>query len=593
MNIQILILILLLASVVIVPISYKFKLGGVLGYLLAGLLVGPHVLGLVKDTAALSHVAEFGVIFLLFIIGLELEPKRLWTLRKTVFGTGLAQVFISVLLICVLLIAFGFNFNVSLLLGIGLALSSTALVLQSLSERGEITSQVGRDAFGVLLFQDLAAIPVLSLLPLLFAQNSEHHLGMGWVLLFLILFVVVSSFALRPFFGWVSQFHSRELFTTATLFVVVVSATVMHLLGLSMALGSFIAGMLLAGSEYKHELEADIEPFKGLLLGLFFMTIGMTANLGQILEQPVLIFGLVVALFAIKIAAMLLVQFRLLKEHFRASLRLAIYLCQGGEFAFVLFALGTSLGILNREISDTAVIVVTLSMLISPLLFVLADRFLKSQAKVVQRDFDKIDQGSPVIIAGFGRFGQIAARILATRKIPFTALEKSAEHVDFVRRFGNKIYYGDASRLELLHSAKTENAKAFVLAIDDVQDSLKTAEMVRKHFPHVPIYARARNRQHAFKLLDLKVKVLQRETFLSSVSLSAELLKEFGLSSEEIYSTIDRFTKYDEDLLFKQHSVYKDEAKLIEASKQALQDLENLFESDRHLDFAKDKPSLL
>jgi glutathione-regulated potassium-efflux system ancillary protein KefC/glutathione-regulated potassium-efflux system protein KefB len=516
----------------------------------------------------------------------------LWTLRRIVFGLGAAQVATTIVIVAALLLAFGHDISTAVLLGIGIALSSTALVLQSLSERGEVTSQVGREAFGVLLFQDLAAIPVLSLLPLLFAKTDSASIGMGWVLLALVVFIVISKFALRPFFDWVARFHSRELFTTATLFVVVVAATVMHALGLSMALGSFIAGMLLADSEYKHELEADIEPFKGLLLGLFFMTIGMTANLQQVVNRPGLILGLVLALFAVKILAMLLVQALKLKTEFRNALRLAIYLSQGGEFAFVLFALGSSLGILAVEVNDIAVIVVTLSMLVSPILFVIADKFLKPKTKTAQRDFDKIEDGSPVIIAGFGRFGQIIARVLSMRKIPFTALEKSAEHVDFVRRFGNKIYYGDASRLDLLHSAKTDQAKAFVLAIDDVKDSLRTAETVRKHFPHLPIYARARNRQHAFKLLDLKVKVLQRETFLSSLSLAAELLKEFNLSSEEICKTIDRFTKYDEDLLFKQHAVYQDEGKLIEASKQALIDLENLFETDRQLDLSKESPKL-
>lgn len=347
-----------------------------------------------------------------------------------------------------------------------------------------------------------------------------------------------------------------------------------------MALGAFLAGVLLADSEYRHELEADIEPFKGLLLGLFFMAIGMSAKIDLISESPGLVLALVVGLFAVKALVIWLIK-SVIRGHSSSTRKLSIFVSQGGEFAFVLFAGAVAEKVFEPQLADLFVIVVTLSMFVAPLIFVLEDKVLsKRLEKTEEREFDKNFEETPVVIAGFGRFGQIVGRLLAIKKIPFTALDKSSAHVDFVRRFGNRIFYGDASRLDLLNSAKVGSAKLFVLAIDNVEESLKTAELVRRHFPNVPVYARARNRFHSYKLMDLGITVIQRDTFLSSLEMGKKVLQFLGMSEEQTKDLSRKFVQYDQDLLVKQHAVYQNEAQLIETSKQALSDLESLFESD-------------
>lgn len=580
MSSTVLILIFLFASVVLVPIAHRFKLGSVLGYLIAGLAIGPSGLGLVKEPDSIFHLAEYGVIFLMFVIGLELQPRRLWVLRKSVFGLGLAQVVVtSSLFVGVGLWVMQWTLAQSVFLGLGLSMSSTALVLKSLAERHHLPLQHGRDAFAVLLFQDLAVIPILAFLPLLSNQTAAvAGTSPLWIQLLVILaFVVVGRLVLQFVFRWASVTGTQEIFTAAALFVVVGAATLMHMVGLSMALGAFLSGVLLADSEFRHELEADIEPFKGLLLGLFFIAIGMGAKMSLVLEQPLSVMGWVGLLFSIKFLAVLFIK-KSVRADWRNARKLALWLCQGGEFAFVLFA--DANGILSHEQVEFFTVVVTLSMLIAPLLFILEESVLDRKKKT-EPHYDTITSaGTPVVIAGFGRFGQIVARILTSRKIPFTALEKSSEQVDFVRKFGNKIYYGDANRLDLLKAAKLENAKLFVLAIDDIDSSLKTAETVKKHFPHVPIYARARNRFHAYKLLDLGVKVHYRETLLSSLKMAKDVLVEIGLSPDLAQETVDKFRCYDDALLQKQHEIYRDEAQLIQTGKQAMADLESLFEQD-------------
>lgn len=573
----------LIAAVIILPISHKLSLGAVLGYLIAGILLGPSGLSLVWDTESIFQFSEFGVIFLMFVIGLELQPSRLWVLRRSVFGLGSLQVILTSAIIFCLGLYFKLNWQTSLVLGLGLAMSSTALVLQSLAERNQLTAQHGRDSFAVLLFQDLAVIPILAILPMLGTNDETAHTWQSMLLPVAVIvgLIVGGRFLLKPAFRWIASIESRELFTSAALLIVMGTAGLMHLVGLSMALGAFIAGVLLADSEYKHELEADIEPFKGLLLGLFFIAIGMSAKINLVVEQPALIFALVFGLYLIKGAVLFGVK-SLTKASFAAKRKLTIYLSQGGEFAFVLFAAAVSANIFERSFADIFVIVVTVSMLIAPVLFVLEDKvFSKVLDKSKEPVYDQIVVDEhPVIIAGFGRFGQIVSRVLLTRKIPFTALEKSAQQVDFVRRFGNKIFFGDASRLDMLHAAKVGSAKLFVLAIDDVDSSLKTAEMVRRHFPHVPIYARARNRFHSYKLLDLGVKALHRDTFLASLEMSKDVLEGLGFSPSDAEHTVKTFKTHDEQLLEKQHAIYQDEAELFQTAKQALADLESLFESD-------------
>ncbi len=577
-------IIFLISTVIIVPISHRMNLGAVLGYLIAGMAIGPSGLSLVWDTESIFQFSEFGVIFLMFVIGLELQPSRLWVLRRSVFGLGSAQVLLTAGIVFVLTQMMpSITWQASTVLGFGLAMSSTALVLQSLAERHQLTTNHGRDSFSVLLFQDLAVIPILALLPALTNQVNDgpfNWMGILKPIGVIVAFVVIGRLILRPAFKWIARTENRELFTAASLLIVMGTAALMHEVGLSMGLGAFLAGVLLADSEYRHELEADIEPFKGLLLGLFFIAIGMSAKIGLIWENPLKVFGLVLALYLIKGGAIFVIK-QIVRAPVSSTRKLSVYLSQGGEFAFVVFSAAVVAGVLEKSTADLFVIVVTLSMLLAPLLFVLEDQvFSKKLDQVPEPEYDtQIDQ-SPVVIAGFGRFGQIIGRLLSIRKIPFTALDKSSAHVDFIRRFGNKIFYGDATRLDLLHAAKVGSAKLFVLAIDDVDDSIKTAEMMKRHFPQVPVFARARNRFHSYKLMDLGVTVLYRDTLLSSLEMGKHVLEHMGMTPESASSLILKFQQYDEELLHRQHAVYQNEAELLQTSKQALADLESLFESD-------------
>jgi monovalent cation:proton antiporter-2 (CPA2) family protein len=584
MGILALAIIFLISAVIIVPISHRMSLGAVLGYLVAGMLIGPSGLSLVYDTESIFEFSEFGVIFLMFIIGLELQPSRLWVLRRPVFGLGSAQVFLTTALVFAVSQFFlNMSWQASAVIGFGLAMSSTALVLQSLAERHQLAASHGRDSFSILLFQDLAFIPMIALLPVLSTRAGGDEFQ--WIKILkplgvIVLFIVIGRLILKPAFKWVAKTEIRELFTAAGLLMVMGTAGLMHTVGLSMGLGAFLAGVLLADSEYRHELEADIEPFKGLLLGLFFISIGMSAKIGLIWENPTQVFGLVLALYLIKAIAIFLIK-AVVKAPLGPTRKLAVYLSQGGEFAFVLFAAAVTSEILEKPVANLMVIVVTVSMLLAPLLFVLEDRvFSKKLDQKEEPQYDTKFEETHVVIAGFGRFGQIIGRLLAIKKIPFTALDKSSQHVDFVRRFGNKIFYGDATRLDLLHAAKVGSAKLFVLAIDDVEESLKTAALMRRHFPHVTVYARARNRFHSYKLLDLGIKIMYRDTLLSSMRMGQEVLQFLGMNPHAAQAMVAKFQKYDEDLLYRQHAVYQNEAELLQTSKQAIADLESLFESD-------------
>lgn len=577
-------IIFLISAVIIVPISHRMSLGAVLGYLVAGMIIGPSGLSLVYDTESIFEFSEFGVIFLMFIIGLELQPSRLWVLRRSVFGLGAAQVVATTALVFAVTQCFmNMSWQCSIVIGFGLAMSSTALVLQSLAERHQLSASHGRDSFSILLFQDLAFIPMLALLPVLSQQNDGNNFQ--WIQIakpigVIVAFIVVGRMILRPAFKWIARTENRELFTAATLLIVMGTAWLMHNVGLSMGLGAFLAGVLLADSEYRHELEADIEPFKGLLLGLFFISIGMSAKIGLIWENPVQVFSLVLGLYLLKGLAVFIIK-AVRRAPFSSTRKLAIYLSQGGEFAFVLFSAAVTAEILDKPVANLLVIVVTVSMLLAPLLFVLEDKlFAKKLDHKEEPQYDTKFEETTVVIAGFGRFGQIIGRLLAIKKIPFTALDKSSQHVDFVRRFGNKIFYGDATRLDLLHAAKVESAKLFVLAIDDVEDSLKTAELMRRHFPNVQVYARARNRFHSYKLMDLGITVLYRDTLFSSMKMGQQVLEFMGMPKEAAKAMIAKFEKYDEELLHRQHAVYQNEAELLQTSKQAIADLESLFESD-------------
>ncbi|MBT9614294.1 MAG: cation:proton antiporter, partial [Burkholderiales bacterium] len=484
----------LIATVIVVPLFKRLGMGAVLGYLIAGVLIGPWLLGAISDVENILHFSEFGVVLLLFVIGLELRPSRLWELRHPIFGLGGAQVAVTGLVFAALGVALDLPLVAALVVGLVLSLSSTAFALQILAEKKQLTTHHGRAAFAILLFQDLAAIPLLALIPILGASDP----GQSWSFLaafkavaIIVIVVVFGRWLLRPLLRLAASADSHEVFVAAALLVVVGTALLVQLAGLSMALGAFLAGVLLADSEYRHELEADIEPFKGLLLGLFFIAVGMAMNLGLVLQRPLTVLGLVAGLMAVK-SLLLYALARIAKQRHDSAVNLALYISQGGEFAFVLFGAAAGAQVLDKGLAELLIVVVSISMALTPLFILFNEKVLKiGHTPAKTKAFDKIEvEEHRVIIAGFGRFGQMVARTLRMKKIPFTVLEASFEQVDFVRKFGTKIYFGDASRLDLLRAARADLADVFVLAIDDVDASIKTAEMVKKHYPHLKIYAR-------------------------------------------------------------------------------------------------------
>ena len=572
----------LAAAVIAIPVFRHFKLGSVLGYLAAGIAIGPSGLALMNNAETTRHVAESGIVLLMFVIGLELQPSRLWVLRKSVFGLGSAQVLLTTLVLggsAALL--FGRSWQCALVIGFGLSMSSTALALQLLAERVQLKTQHGRAAFSILLFQDLAVMPALALLPLL-AGNHAHE-GGGWLVLklaaVLALVVFGGRYLLRPLLRVVAQTQVTEAFTAAGLLVVIGTALLVSQVGLSMSLGAFLAGVLLADSEYRHELEASIEPFKGLLLGLFFITVGMSANLALLALHPWVIGGVTLGFMLVKIVLLAGIG-RVTGHTARASQGLALSLPAGGEFAFVLFGVAAGLGIMDESTEQLLVLAVTGSMVASPVLLSLHDRLFREREAEGPPDDIPEDLNPRVIIAGFGRFGQIVGRILRARRITFTALEHNQRQVDFIRRFGNRIFYGDASRLELLRAAHAQDAEVFILCIDDVEASVRTAELVMRHFPNLKILARARDRQHAFRLMDQGVPHIIRETYGSSLELSMQALEALGLPKHDAVDTVRRFRLLDEATLQRQHAIRDDEKKLIESAQESAQQLEHLFESD-------------
>ncbi len=574
------------AAVISVPLFKKLGLGSVVGYLIGGTIIGPWGIGLITDVERILHLSEFGVILLLFLIGLELKPQRLWVLRRPVFGLGGLQVILTSLIFFGILSLLGLSNSQAIVISISISLSSTAFALQVLGEKNELNTAHGRSSFAILLFQDLAVIPVMAILPFLGestgntgAQNSVMQIltAIGMILV-----VILSGrFLARPLFRLVASSGNHEIFTALSLLIVVGVSLLMDQVGLSMALGSFLGGVILADSEYRHELESNLEPFKGLLLGLFFLAVGMSINLGEVLKDPILVILFALGLMSVK-ALVLYFLGILTKQNKETSLNLAVTISQGGEFAFVILGVGVTLSILPRERADLVIAVVTLSMGLTPILGLMKDKiadvFFK---KTEEQEADNIEEQNRVIIAGFGRFGQIIARMLFVHRIGFTALEHNPEQVNVARRFGYKIYYGDASKLSLLRSAGAEQADLFILAVQDIDVSVKVAEMVKKHFPNLTIIARARNREHVFKLLELGVKIIRRDTFASALELAGETLSHLGFMDSEVEQKIKKFRAHDELTLKGQFQVRHNEKEFIQFSKNSIRQLEAAFEADR------------
>ena len=606
----------LVAMTIAVPLTKKLGLGSVLGYLIAGLVLAPVFLALDVDVVNLQHAAEFGVVVMLFLVGLELEPRALWRLRAGILGLGGSQVLITTALIFGLLWAFSpWYWQTNLAIGLALALSSTAIALQTFGERGEMGTPAGRNGFSVLLFQDIAVIPILALVPLLAIEAShsaaydDGHGGghgdshgdghgtsldltawMGWtpdwaepfvILGAIIALLIAARYVMRPVLRYVAGSHVREIFVGFSIFLVIGSALLMNALGLSAALGAFLAGVMLADSEYRHEIEADLDPIKGLLLGVFFMTTGAALNIGYTFENIGLVLGLVVGLVALK-GAVLWVLATIQGLPIGERLTFTVLLAQGGEFAFVLMLTYSGLGLLTPEQQTLVTAVVSLSMLATPLLLVLADKVIRPRLAAAGdgREMEVEDEGAPVIIAGFGRFGQIIGRVLLSQGIKATVLDHDPEHIDFVSRFGSKIFYGDATRLDLLESAGAANAKVLVIAIDDPKKSVLLAEEAKRHFPDLTILARARNRGHAYELLAAGVDDFWRETFDSSAMLAGRVLEALGTSPTKTKRVIKKFVEHDRKALHEAAEFVGDEEALRAIALRSREELESLMQSD-------------
>jgi monovalent cation:proton antiporter-2 (CPA2) family protein len=574
----------LCAAVLVVPLFKRFGLGTVLGYLAAGALIGPYCLGLIGQVEKTLHFAEFGVVMLLFLIGLELQPSRLWKLRGAVFGAGGMQVVLTTLAVGAGALVLGVPGKPALTIGLALSMSSTAFALQVLAEKRELAKAHGRAAFGILLFQDLAAIPILALVPLLGVTDSTGGASplqrVGIIVGVIAGIAVGGRYLLRPMLGFIAGARDHDLSAAATLLVVVGTALIMNAVGLSMALGTFLAGVLLSESEYRHELEANIEPYKGILLGLFFMAIGGSANLKLIVTMPLAILGLVVGITMVKLVVLVLVG-KTTKLKNRSAASLGVALSQGGEFAFVIFQVAEKGRVLTPHLSEELVVVVTLSMAMTPLLFLIRDRVLARLEAKGARPFDEIpDEGRGIIIAGFGRVGQIVGRILRLKGFPFTAIDSNAKHIDFVRRYGSEVYYGDASRADLLRAAGAEHAKLFVLAIDDMESSIATLKTVLHHFPQLKVVARARNRQHAMVLYGMGIDVVVRENFAGSLEMAEKALEKLGFEEADARHAVQTFGEYDEARVKKQTPQRDDEKALIASAKEYTAELERIFQHD-------------
>ena len=579
-------LVYLLAAVAAVPIAKRLGLGAVLGYLLAGIVIGPWGLGLISEVKHILEFSEFGVVLLLFLIGLELDPKRLWSLRRSIFGWGSAQVLaVSAALLAAALLV-GVPWRIALIAALGMSLSSTAIALATLGERKLTATPAGSAGFAILLFQDIAAIPMMAAVPLLGMAAVEGS-GQGWlhagqVALVVALLIFGGRVLIRPILRIIAKTDMREIFTAFSLLLVIATCLLMQSVGMSMALGTFLAGVLLADSEYRHALESDLEPFKGLLLGLFFIAVGMSVDFGVFFAQPWRILGLVAGFVAIK-ATMMWLLGRCFGIPRGQQLFFAFLLSQGGEFAFIVFGAAVTAKVLTPDVSSILVVVVALSMLVTPLLLLVHDRLLvRWLDSGRRRPEDKIEpQDHPVIIAGFGRFGQIIGRLLHANGIGATVLDHDPDQIDFLRKFGFKVFYGDATRIDLLRTAGAEQARVLVIAIDDAAGTLQMVDKVREEFPHLVIAARARNVTHYYDLLDRGVTVLERETFESALHMGRQVLQELDFGAYRARQAAMKFRAHNIKTLHSLYPHYKDQQQMVSMAVQAREELQAMFTGDR------------
>ncbi len=583
------------AAIVCVPLAKRLGLGSVLGYLIAGILIGPFVLGFVGEEGTdIMHFAEFGVVVMLFLIGLELEPSKLWKLRTSILGMGMTQVVATTIILVAAGIILGWSWKAALAAALAVSLSSTAMVLQSLKEKGLLTTTAGSNAFSVLLFQDIAVIPILALLPLLaVAGNSAGahqdllhdlpaYLKTGFVLGAVLLIVVLGRYAIVPLLRTIARTRLRELFVASALFLIVGIAYVMELVGLSPALGTFLAGVILANSEFKHELESDLDPFKGLLLGLFFLAVGASIDFGLILGNPGYVLSLTAGIVLIKFLVLLGIgsSFRISIDQ---NLLFAVSLSQVGEFAFVLLSFSSQIGILGDETVSLLMAVTTLSMATTPVLFIINERLLQPRLGTTvagTRPADAVDEHHAVIIAGFSHFGSTIGRFLRANGVEATILDNDSDRVDLLRKMGFKVYYGDATRADLLESAGASEASILIIAIDDPTTVFGLVETARKHFPNLRLMVRAKNRFDAYELIDLGVAHIYREHLDTSIRLGVDVLRHLGRRAYSVTRASQNFTRYDEDAMWKLAGVRHDMKEYITRSRESIRLQEELLAND-------------
>ncbi len=587
----------LLAAVIGVPVAKRLGLGSVLGYLIAGIVIGPFALGLVgQDVGDIMHFAEFGVVMMLFLVGLELNPKKLWRMRTPILGLGGLQVVFTGIIISLVAFAFGLNWQGAVAIGMTLALSSTAIVLQTLSEKGLMKTDAGRSSFSVLLFQDIAIIPMLALMPLLatlpFAEPEVQYASSisqlhGWqqtLVVFATIFLIILAgrYLVQPIFNWIARTGLREIFIATSLLLVIAITLAMQWVGLSPALGAFLAGVVLAESEYRHELEVGLDTFKSLLLGLFFITVGASINLEILFNDPKLIVMLLGLLIVIKIAVLFALA-KFFKMPILENLIFTFALAQGGEFAFVLFSFAGKNGVLPQDVISTLMVVVALSMALTPLLLIFCEKVLqpKFDHLAEKRDFDEIDDGeTPVIVAGYGRFGQIVSRLLRSQGFQTTLLEYDAVQIDLVRKFGTKAFYGDVTNLDLLKAAGAEEAKIVVLSLDNIDKAILVTEMCRKHFPHLKVFARAKGRREAYEIKKAGAFFVMRETLGSALLLGREALVELGFRKFQAQRAAQTFLHYDTKHMDELTDLWGDEKQYILAATEKAELLEAVLRSD-------------
>jgi glutathione-regulated potassium-efflux system ancillary protein KefC len=580
-------LIYLVAAVVAVPLARRLGLGAVLGYLLAGIAIGPFGLGLINEVQDILHFSEFGVVLLLFLIGLELDPKRLWSMRRPIFGWGGAQVSLVTGVLCCAGLLFGADWKTALVAALGLSLSSTAIALATLDERNLMATPSGSAGFAILLFQDIAAIPMIAIIPLLGVTDtgsSNGWLGAARVIAVIAVLIVGGRYLIRPVLRIIAKTELREIFTAFALLLVIGIGLLMQMVGMSMALGTFLAGVLLAESEYRHALETDLEPFKGLLLGLFFIAVGMSVDFSVFMAQPLLVLGLVALFLGLKIGVLYGLG-KVFGIPVRQRFFFAFLLAQGGEFAFVVFGAAATAHIFTPQIGSLLVVVVALSMVCTPLLLLLHDRLIAPRYQEArQRPDDAIEaEDRHVIIAGFGRFGQIVGRLLNASGVPLTVLDHDPDQIDLLRRFGFKVFYGDATRIDLMHAAGAAHARALVVAIDDVEESLQLVEAVRREFPDLPVLARARNVSHYYRLRDLGVTMIERETFEASLRMGRSTLEQLGFGAYQARQAAVKFRRHNIQSLLAVYPYYKDQKRLMSMTKQAREELEQMFARDAEI----------